>query len=136
MPHAHHASVESLWISITLSLIALVYLRQWLRFAWLVPDGVKGWRAGSFSVGLLLVWVGLGSPLSLLDHHLLTVHMIQHLLLMTLAPPLILLGAPLKLLPRRPVERQSQRLVELIARPLRSAPMWQLGHMLLHPAVG
>jgi len=136
MPHPHHASAESLWISVALSLVAIVYLRQWLRLAWLVPDGVKGWRAWSFFVGLLLVWVGLGSPLSLLDHELLTVHMVQHLLLMTLAPPLILLGAPLKLLPRRPVERQSQRLVELIARPLRSAPMWQLGHMLLHPAVG
>jgi hypothetical protein len=63
MPHAHHASVESLWISVALLLVALVYLRQWLRVAWLVPDGVKGWRAWSFFVGLLLVWVGLGSPL-------------------------------------------------------------------------
>src|SRR5271170_2439089 len=26
-------------------LVAIVYLRQWLRVAWLVPDGVKGWRA-------------------------------------------------------------------------------------------
>src|SRR6266436_3873517 len=118
MPHTHHASVESVWISVALSFVAIVYLRQWLRIAWLVPYGVKGWRAWSFFVGLLLVWVGLGSPLSLLDHDLLTVHMVQHLLLMTLAPPLILLGAPLKLLPQRPV----QRLGELIAR--------------LHPAFG
>jgi cytochrome c oxidase assembly factor CtaG len=91
-------------------------------------------------VGLLLVWVGLSSPLSLLDHDLLTVHMVQHLLLMTLAPPLILLGAPLKLLPQHSVQSQRQgqrkRLVEVIARPLRSAPMWQLGHLLLHPVIG
>jgi len=132
MSHAHYPTVESLWISIALSLVAIVYLRQWLRVAWLVPYGLKGWRAWSFFVGLSLVWVGLASPLSLLDHDLLTVHMVQHLLLMTLAPPLILLGAPLKLLPQRPV----QRLVELIARPLRPAPMRQLGRMLLHPAVG
>jgi putative membrane protein len=118
MPDAHHASVESLWISVALSLVAIVYLRQWLRVAWLDPDGVKGWRAWSFFVGLLLVWVGLGSPLSRLDHDLLTVHMVQHLLLMTLAPPLILLGAPFELLRQSPV----QRLVELAAR--------------LHPAVG
>jgi cytochrome c oxidase assembly factor CtaG len=134
MPHAHHASVESLWISVALSLVAIAYLRQWLHVAWLDPHGVKGWRVCSFFVGLLLVWAALGSPLSLLDHDLLSVHMVQHLLLMTLAPPMILLGAPLKLLPQHPV--QKQRLVELIARPLRCAPMRQLGRMLLHPAAG
>jgi putative membrane protein len=131
MPHAHHASVESLWISVALFLLAIVYLHRWLRVAWLVPDGVKGWRAWSFFTGLFLVWVGLGSPLSSLDHDLLTAHMVQHLLLMTLAPPLILLGAPLKLLPQRAV----RRLVDLAARPF-WAPMLQLGRMLLHPAVG
>src|SRR5271169_1424271 len=115
MPHAHHAAVESLWISVALSFVAIVYLRQWLRVAWLETDGVKGWRALSFFVGLLLVWVGLGSPLSHLDHDLLTAHMVQHLLLMTLAPPLILLGAPLKLLPQRP----AQELVGLGTRPFR-----------------
>jgi len=132
MPHAHHASVGPLWISVVLLLVALVYLHRWMRVAWLVPDGVKGWRAWSFFVGLLLVWVGVGSPLSVLDHDLLTVHMVQHLLLMTLAPPLILLGAPWKLLPQRPVQRP----MELIARPLRWAPMRQLGRKLLHPAIG
>jgi putative membrane protein len=116
MPHVHPASAESLWISVALSLIAVAYLHRWLRVAWLVPQGVEGWRAGSFFSGVLLVWVALGSPLSLLDHDLLTVHMVQHLLLMTLAPPLILIGAPLKLLPRYPMQRQ-----------------WR---MPLHPAVG
>jgi len=42
-----------------------------------------------------LVWAALGSPLVAYDHDLLTVHMIQHLLLMTFAPALILLGEPL-----------------------------------------
>jgi putative membrane protein len=132
MPHTHHVPVESLWISVVVFLVALAYLHEWLRVAWLVPEGVKGWRAGSFLVGLLLVWVGLGSSLALLDHELLTVHMVQHLLLMTFAPPLILLGTPWKLLLGHPV----QRLVEPIARPLHSTPMRQLGCTLLHPVVG
>jgi cytochrome c oxidase assembly factor CtaG len=132
MPHAHQPAVESLWISITLFLVALVYLREWLRVAWFVPHVVKGWRACSFFVGLLLVWAALGSPLALLDHELLTVHMVQHLLLMTLAPPLILLGVPWKVVPQRSV----QRLVELVARPLHSAPARQLGRRLIHPVVG
>jgi cytochrome c oxidase assembly factor CtaG len=37
-----------------------------------------------------------GSPFAAYDHSLLTVHMIKHLLLMTFAPPLILLGEPMK----------------------------------------
>jgi putative membrane protein len=38
------------------------------------------------------------SPLAMLDHEFLTAHMVQHLLLMTVAAPLILLGDPLKAL--------------------------------------
>jgi putative membrane protein len=131
MSHDHYFTVGSFLISATLFLIGIVYLRQWMRAAWLTPDGVKGWRAFSFFAGLLLVWVGLGSPLSLLDHDLLTVHMVQHLLLMTLAPPLILLGAPWKLLP----QRHEQRPVEPIARP-HWDPIGQVRRMLLHPVVG
>jgi cytochrome c oxidase assembly factor CtaG len=44
---------------------------------------------------MFLVWAALASPLVAYDHDLLTVHMIQHLLLMTFAPALILLGEPL-----------------------------------------
>lgn len=132
MLHADHPMVESLWISVALSLVGIVYLHRWLRVAMLVPGSVKGWRAWSFFVGLLVVRFGLGSPLALFDHELLTAHMVQHLLLMTLAPPLIVLGKALELLPQRPV----QKLVARIARPLGWAPLRQLGRVLLHPAVG
>jgi len=72
-----------------------VYLRGWLHLRSVTARAIPRWRAGSFFLGLLLVWVAVGSPLATFDEELLTVHMIQHLLLMTLAPPLILLGAPL-----------------------------------------
>ena len=52
-------------------------------------------QLASFLFGMFLIWVALGSPLVAYDHDLLTVHMIQHLLLMTFAPALILLGEPL-----------------------------------------
>ena len=48
----------------------------------------------ALAAGALALWVALWSPLSLLDHQLLTAHMAQHLLLTTIAAPLILLGAP------------------------------------------
>jgi len=49
--------------------------------------------------GLIALWIALGSPLATLDHHLLTAHMAQHLLIMTVAAPLILRGAPAIRLP-------------------------------------
>lgn len=41
-----------------------------------------------------MVWLAAGSPLVTLDHRLLTFHMVKHLLLMTVAAPLILWGTP------------------------------------------
>ena len=98
MPHTHHASFESYWASAVLILAALIYLRGWVRIRRLDRDGVDGWRAASFLLGLFFIWLAIASPLAALDHELLTVHMIQHLLLMTLAPPFIWLGAPTKAL--------------------------------------
>src|SRR5215470_16422842 len=98
MPHLHHGAMESLQsvilLDVIFAVVAFVYLRGWLRLRSTSPDTVSAWRAGSFLGGLSLIWVAVASPISTLDHELLTVHMVQHLLLMTLAPPLIWLGAP------------------------------------------
>jgi putative membrane protein len=67
-----------------------VYLRGWLQYS-----SIPEWRAGSFFLGLLATWIAVVSPLASLDSHMLTAHMIQHLLLMSIAPPLIWLGEPL-----------------------------------------
>lgn len=50
--------------------------------------------------GVLALWAAVGSPLSHLDHVLLTAHMVQHLLIMTVAAPLLLVAAPLLATPR------------------------------------
>jgi cytochrome c oxidase assembly factor CtaG len=52
------------------------------------------WRLAALAGGVFSVWAAAVSPLARLDHQLLTAHMAQHLLLMTVAAPLILLGAP------------------------------------------
>ena len=67
-----------------------VYLRGWVH-----RRSIPAWRACSFLLGLLATWVAVVSPVASLDSHMLTAHMIQHLLLMTIAPPLIWLGEPL-----------------------------------------
>ena len=127
MPHTHHAWVESAWVSAGLILAALIYLRGWVRVRRLERDSVGGWRPASFTLGLLFIWVATASPLAALDHQMLTAHMIQHLLLMTLAPPLILLGVPAK--------PQVHGPLQAISRSLRSAPMRQMGSALVHPAL-
>jgi cytochrome c oxidase assembly factor CtaG len=51
-------------------------------------------RPWAFACGVLIAFIVIGSPLSELDHQLLTFHMLQHLVLMTVAAPLILAGRP------------------------------------------
>ena len=50
------------------------------------------WRIAAFAGGVAALWIAVASPVSHLDHHLLTAHMVQHLLIMLVAAPLILLG--------------------------------------------
>jgi putative membrane protein len=48
-----------------------------------------------FGVGLLIIYVSLASPLhDLSERYLFSAHMVQHLLLTLVAPPLILIGIP------------------------------------------
>ena len=97
MPHLHHSalgSIESVLLTVLIIFAASVYLRGWLHVRSTSLSGINGWHAFSFIAGLSLIWVATASPLSALDHELLTVHMLKHLLLMTLAPPLIWLGEP------------------------------------------
>jgi putative membrane protein len=50
-------------------------------------------RIAALAAGLTVMWIVAASPLAHLDHHLLTAHMAQHLLLMLVAAPLILFAA-------------------------------------------
>jgi putative membrane protein len=130
MSPTHHLAIESWWSSGGFTLVfvsaSILYLRGRHRLHLSSARVIPGWRAGSLFLGLLLIWVALGSRLAIYDHELLTVHMVQHLLLMTFAPALILLGEPvvpilqglprsvqsaLKVLFRRPPVRRAGRLL-------------------------
>ena len=92
-------------VNVSLGLVALVYTRGWLRLRIVFPRLISAWRLAAFWAGLVSVWIAIGSPVDAFDEVSLSVHMLQHLLLMSIAPPLILLGAPalplLKGLPQR-----------------------------------
>jgi cytochrome c oxidase assembly factor CtaG len=128
--HLHHSASESFWISGALIFAAFLYSHRWLNVRSRHHGNVEGWRAGSFVFGLSFIWIATASPLAALDHEMLTAHMVQHLLLMTLAPPLILLG-----MPRRPLTHGlSQGFLQAIGPPLQSEPIQQLARAVTHPA--
>lgn len=110
MPHLYHGvsgSYEALLITAVLALTALLYLRGWFLLRSNSPS--SAWRACSFLAGLFLIWVAVASPVSALDHDSLTVHMLKHLLLMTVAPPLIWLGEPVRCVARAFLPRISRK---------------------------
>src|SRR5258705_1966223 len=119
-------------LALTLLLATIVYLCGWFYLRSCSVNIIPAWRAASFLIGAFLIWVALGSPLAALDEELLTVHMIQHLLLMTLAPPLVLLGAPIMPF----LHGLPHRFMQSVLSPLfRWAPAQWLGRVLSQPAI-
>ena len=74
--------------------LGALYARGWLQLRRRAPDRFGFAQLAVFFAGLITVVFALCSPVHKFAGWLLTVHMIQHLLLMMVAPPLILLGAP------------------------------------------
>lgn len=79
-------------------------------------DRERLWRAAAFYGGLVTILVALEPPVGSLADTLFAMHMVQHVLLLTVAPPLLVLGRPwlrvwrpLPLRLRRPVARAAVR---------------------------
>jgi putative membrane protein len=117
-------------ISALVVVTAVVYLRGWLSLRNAFPNLVPGWRLASFMVGLFSGWTAIGSPLATLDHRSLTIHMMKHLLLMTVAAPLILAGTP-----AFPLVCGLPRLFIKSHPPLASLPARWLERCLMHPVL-
>ena len=118
--------------SLAILLTAICYLRGWRQLRLASANVIPVWRAASVLVGLFMIWLAIGSPLGLLDEQLLTAHMAQHLLLMTIAPALVLAGAPVM-----PVlHGLPQGVVESVLGPfLRWTLVHSIGRVLSEPAV-
>jgi putative membrane protein len=96
--HAHfaHGIWEFPFFSLFLFFAASLYLHGWISLRPTSGRVIPIWKAAAFLFGLFLIWVAWESPIAAYDHKLLTFHMMKHLLLMTFAPPLVLLGEPVK----------------------------------------
>ncbi|MCA9201076.1 MAG: cytochrome c oxidase assembly protein, partial [Planctomycetales bacterium] len=79
---------------IWLAIIGVVYTRGWLLFQHRSQVRFPLQRLLCFVVGLITILFALQSPLDVAAAFSLQAHMVQHLLLMIVAPPLLLYGAP------------------------------------------
>jgi cytochrome c oxidase assembly factor CtaG len=113
-----------------LLLTAGVYLRGWLALRRRDPRRWPGGRPAAFLGGLAAIELALASPVEPFAGLLLQVHMVQHLLLMMMAPPLLWLGAPLF-----PLLRGLPRPVRMVwvAPWLSAPPLRRLFQRLTHP---
>ncbi len=78
-------------------LLGLAFYVRGVRRLWRSASagrGVSVWQVVAFAAGWLALVVALVSPLEALSEALLAAHMVQHLLLMLVAAPLLVVGAP------------------------------------------
>src|SRR5882724_6050464 len=119
-------------LALALSVSGLIYIRGWTILHRLTPALFQRWRLLSFLAGLVTFWLAVNSPLDALSNFLLSAHMVQHVLLLMVVPPLLLLGSPalplLRGLPR-PLAREG------IAPFLHWMPLRNVAHLLTAPAM-
>jgi cytochrome c oxidase assembly factor CtaG/polyferredoxin len=83
------------WLLAALSITAGIYVRGWLSLRRRDPRRWQPAKLAAFSSGLAAIYLALASPIEPFSAFLLSAHMLQHLLLMMVAAPLVWLGAPL-----------------------------------------
>ncbi len=98
------------------------------------PRGAEArWRAASFYAGLAVIVVALASPIDSLSIKLFWVHMLQHVLLLALAAPLIVLGAPWMSIWRPLPLGLRRKLARGVARAPACAPLRSAARLLSRP---
>ena len=70
--------------------VGILYVRGWLRVHSELPRKYTIGKLAAFASGLLVLLLALASPVDAFGQMLLSAHMIQHLLLIMVAPPLLL----------------------------------------------
>ncbi|MDX1662689.1 MAG: cytochrome c oxidase assembly protein [Candidatus Promineifilaceae bacterium] len=85
-------------VFIPLLLFGVVYTLGWRTLRAKGSRLANGWRLVSYWTGIAIIVLALLSPIETLSGQFFFMHMIQHLLLVMLAPPLLLLANPMPFL--------------------------------------
>ncbi len=114
------------------ALAAILYLRGWGMLHRQSPRRFTPERRAAYLAGLAAMWIALASPLDAFSNFLLEAHMVQHLLLILIAPTLILMGQPVL-----PILRGLPRsiLKDGLGPFLRWRALRRIGRFLTHPLV-
>jgi putative membrane protein len=119
-------------LSVGLIFVVVIYFRGWLLIRSTRSSQFPAWRLLCFVAGISIVWLAIASPLDGFADALLSAHMIEHLLLMSFVPPLVLLGAPtVPLLRGMPAPITTY----IIGPILQQVWLRRLGHWLITPLV-
>ena len=119
------------WLTIIVILSGWVYLRGWFAIRRTRAAQFSLMRLNCFLLGLVVLWIALASLDDLADSSL-SAHMVQHLLLMSAVPPLLLLGWPVVPLLRG---LPSWILSPVVSPLLRLPGLRRLGRWLISPLV-
>src|ERR1700733_15172794 len=119
------------FLTIAIVLTAIVYTRGWFAIRKTRPEIFPSLRLYSFLLGLTIIWLAIGSPLDGFADALLSAHMVEHLLLMSFVPPLLLIGYPTVPLLRGLPRGLTRGLGPLF----RLSILRRLGHFLTKPVV-
>ena len=87
--------IRSLVLTFVLFAVAVPYIRCWTALVRRRSSRVSQGHLAAFLIALLAIWTAVASPLAQADETALTGHMVQHLLLMTVAAPLLIRAEPL-----------------------------------------
>jgi putative membrane protein len=121
-----------IFLTTALVLSAILYTRGWVAIRETRRALFPVWRLAAFLFGLAIIWIAIASPLDGFADAMLSAHMVEHLLLMSFAPPLLLLGYPAV-----PLLRGIPHaiLVPVLGPLLRFKGLRRLGHFLVIPLV-
>jgi putative membrane protein len=129
---AHDLTWRSWHLEPTIVAGALIVLGLYFYGLRVTAGAFDAWRVLLFLLGSLILFVALTSPLDVAAERLLSMHMLQHVALTSIGPPLVVLGLPPGLLDRvfRPARAASA--LRALANPFVAATLFIVNMWLWH----